>query len=67
MISSQIRRLTAIRWPPELSSSWNSAPAGVWEAANGYNPVILYVMIQSVLQIDVEVEEPETSENPTLS
>ena len=28
---------------------------------------LLHVEVQSVLQIDVEVEEPETSENPTQS
>ena len=28
---------------------------------------LLHVKVQSVLQIDVEVEEPETSENPTQS
>ena len=31
------------------------------------NPFLLHVTVQSVLQIDVEVEEPETSENLTQS
>ena len=33
----------------------------------GNNPFLLHVMVQSILQFDPEVEEPETSENPTQS
>ena len=33
----------------------------------GNNPFLLHVSVQSGLQVDVEVEEPEASENPTQS
>ena len=36
-----------------------------WATIEGNNPFLLHVAVQSVRQIDVEVEEPETSKNPT--
>ena len=45
------------------------APAGDNPGATtaGNNPFLLYFADQSVLNIDMEVEEPEASENPTQS
>ena len=41
------------------------------ESTNGHNPFLLHVAAQSVayfrVQIDMEVEEPETTENPAQS
>ena len=60
-------------FPSIRSQPWPRQPPlrfPLWkypESANGNNPLLLHVTIQSVLQIDVEVEEPETSENPTQS
>ena len=38
-----------------------------WETIVGNNPFLLHVAVQSVVQIYIEVEEPETSENLTQS
>ena len=47
---------------------WGPTAAGLRrESMAGNNPFLLHVVVQSVLQIDVEVEEPEASENPTQS
>ena len=44
------------------------SPAAHWGSAGDNNrDTVLHVSVQSGLKIDVEVEEPETSENPTQS
>ena len=43
------------------------ARSGQQAPGSGQQQFLLHVEVQSVLQIDVEVEEPETSENPTQS
>ena len=56
--------------PPQ--SSFHPIPPRVslWkyrDSENGNNTLLLHFVVQSVLQIDVEVEEPDTSENLTQS
>ena len=48
------------------ASAMGSAAGLRQETIAGNNSFLLHVEVQSVLQIDVEVEEPETSENPTV-
>ena len=41
--------------------------AGLRRTILGNNPFLLHFVVQSVINIDVEVEEPGASENPTQS
>ena len=52
--------------PAGGSGGWLRRVAGLqWETTPGNNPFLLHFAVQSVLNIDMEVEEPEASENPT--
>ena len=60
-----VSRLPAVEGPQACDTK--EAAEGPPVTILGNNSFILHVAVQSVLQIDVELKEPETSENPTQS